>query len=475
MKEKIKKFDYIILGQGSAAFAAAIKANELGIKTAMIGSNATDGAVLGGTCINVGCVPSKRLITISTFLDELKKMRYSGLNYNIGKLDYAKIIEEKDSLVEDLRVEKYKNVLKGLKNVTFINKIGTFIDANTIKAGDMLIKSEHILIATGARAAIPHIKGIEKIKYLTNEEALSMKKLPKSLIVVGGRALGLEFAQLFTGFGVKVTLLQRSETIIPNWEPEISAYLTKYLKESGIKIVTNATLVEINSKDGLKRITVNVQGNKTTFNAEEILFATGRIANIEKLNLNAAGVKLNEKNFIKVDKTLKTTAGNIYAAGDVTGEPMLETLAAKEGNTATSNIFENANKSINLKEIPSAIFTYPEAAMVGMTEDEVIKNKIKCNCSPMEFKFVAKSAIIGDKRGIVKIVIDNKTKKILGVHILAPHAADLIHEGTLAVKFGLTIDDIVDTVHVFPTLSEGLKLAAMAFYEDISKLSCCSV
>ncbi len=475
MKGIIKEFDYVILGQGSAAFAAAIKANELGIKTAMIGHNATAGAVLGGTCINVGCVPSKRLITVSTFLDELKKRRYGGLNYNIGKLDYAKVIEENSRLVEDLRAEKYKNVLKELKNVTFINRIGSFVDANTIKAGDVIIKSKHILIATGARAAIPQIKGIEKIKYLTNEEALSMKKLPKSIIVVGGRALGLEFAQLFAGFGVKVTLLQRSETIIPNWEPEISTYLTKYLEEIGIEIVTNATLVEISSRNGLKSITANIQGNKTIFNAEEILFATGRIANVEKLNLGAAGVQLNEKGFIKIDKRLKTTANDIYAAGDVTGEPMLETLAAKEGNTATSNIFENANKAINLNEIPSAIFTYPEAAMVGMTEEEVMKNKIRCNCSPLEFKFVAKSAIIGDKRGIVKIVIDNKTKKILGAHILAPHAADLIHEGTLAVKFGLTIDDIIDTVHVFPTLSEGLKLAAMSFYEDISKLSCCSV
>ena len=322
---------------------------------------------------------------------------------------------------------------------------------------------------------IPRIKGIEKVDYLTNEEALSIDKLPESLIVVGGRALGLEFAQLFAGLGVRVTLLQRSERIIPNWEPEVSSHLAEYLKESGVDIVTDATLVGIDSRNGLKSITARVKETETVFDAEEILFATGRTANVEKLNLNAAGVQLNERNFIKVDKTLKTTAGSIYAAGDVTGEPMLETLAAKEGNTATTNIFENANKTINMNEVPSAIFTYPEAAMVGMTEEQVIENRIKCSCSPVEFKFVAKAAIIGDTRGLAKIVIDSETKRILGVHILAPHAADLIHEGVLAVKFGLTIDDIIDTVHVFPTLSEGLKLAAQAFYGDISKLSCCTV
>ncbi len=441
----------------------------------MVGRGATKGAVLGGTCINVGCVPSKRLITVSTFIEELRKKRYSGLDYTVGKPDYAKIVKEKDRIVNDLRAEKYKDVLESMENVTFVDETGTFIDANTIKAGAKEIRAKHILIATGAKAAIPQIKGIEKAKYLTNEEALSMDYLPESLIVVGGRALGLEFAQLFARFGVKVTLLQRSDRIIPNWEPEMSSYLTKYLKESGVEIVTNAALSKISYRNGAKSITAMVNGKEAVFDAEEILFATGRTANTEKLNLEASGVQLNERNFIKVDKSLKTTSENIYAAGDVTGEPMLETLAAKEGNTATSNIFENANKTINTNEIPSAIFTYPEAAMVGMTEEQVIKNRIKCSCSPVEFKFVAKAAIIGDTRGIVKIVIDSKTKKILGVHILAPHAADLIHEGVLAVKFGLTIDDIIDTVHVFPTLSEGFKLAAQAFYEDISKLSCCTI
>ncbi len=441
----------------------------------MIGGGATSGAVLGGTCINVGCVPSKRLITVSTFMEELRKRRYAGLDYTIGKPDYAKIIKEKNEMVDSLRNEKYKEVLDGMENVTFMKGIGTFIDADTVRVGSREIKSKHILIATGARSAVPEIKGIEKINYLTNEEALSMDKLPESLIVVGGRALGLEFAQLFARLGVSVTLLQRSGRIIPNWEPELSSHLAQYMEESGVKIITNAALIGIRSGGGLKSITARVKEVETAFDAEEVLFATGRTANVERLNLNAAGVELNERNFIKVDKTLKTTARSIYAAGDVTGEPMLETLAAKEGNVATSNIFENANKAINLNEVPSAIFTYPEAAMVGMTEEQVIKNRIRCSCSPVEFRFVAKAAIIGDTRGLAKIVIDNKTKKILGVHIIAPHAAELIHEGVLAVKFGLTIDDIIDTVHVFPTLSEGMKLAAQAFYDDISKLSCCTV
>ncbi len=440
----------------------------------MIGKNATKGAILGGTCINVGCVPSKRLITVSAFVAENRKGRFSGADYRQGKLDYAKVVAEKDQLVNELRDEKYKNVLKNLENVTYINETGSFADKNVIKAGATEVGAKNILIATGAKASVPAIKGIEKAKYLTNEEALSLKKLPDSLIVVGGRALGLEFAQLFASFGVKVTLLQRSPKIIPNWEPEVSEYLARYLTEDGIRIVTNATPVSISTGNTLKEITAQVDGRETTFEANEVLFATGRSANIESLNLNAAGVQLNERNFVKVDRKLKTTSNNIYAAGDVTGEPMLETLAAKEGNVATSNIFEKAGREININEVPSAIFTYPEAAMVGLTEEQVIKRGVRCSCSPVKFELVAKAAITGDTRGVIKIVIDNKTKKIIGVHILAPHAADLIHEGVLAVKFGLTIDDIIDTVHIFPTLSEGFKLAAQSFYNDLHNLSCCT-
>ncbi len=465
----------MILGHGSAAFAAAIKADSLGIKAAMIGNNATEGAILGGTCINVGCVPSKRLIAASSFVEDLNRRRFAGINYTMGKLDYAEIVEAKTRLIDALRKEKYRNVLENLENVTYINETASFTDKNTIKAGKNTLHAKNILIATGARASVPPIMGIEKAAYLTNEEALSLKELPESIIVIGGRAIGLEFAQMFANFGVKVTLLQRSERIIPNWEPELSSHLTSYLKASGVKIVTSATPTGIVTSKRHKTITALVNGMNATFEAEEVLFATGRRANTGDLNLSAAEVQLDEKGFIKVDKNMKTTTDGIYAAGDVTGEPMLETLAAKEGNIATANIFQKAKKEININEVPSAIFTYPEAAMVGLTEEQVVKSGIRCACSPLELKLVPKARIIGDQRGLVKIVIDNKTKRILGVHMLAPHAADMIHEGVLAVKFRLTIDDIIDTVHVFPTLSEGFKLSAQSFYEDVSKLSCCTV
>ena len=205
-----------------------------------------------------------------------------------------------------------------------------------------------------------------------------------------------------------------------------------------------------------------------------MLLATGRKPNTDFLHPENAGVKLDERGFVRVNSEMQTTASSVWAAGDVIGEPMLEAIAAKEGSVAVNNAFNQEKRKINFKEVPSAVFTYPEVARVGYMDAEASGKGIKCNCSVLALEQVPKSRIMGDTRGLIKLVLNRETKKIIGAHILAPHAADLIHEGVMAVKFGLTIDDIIDTVHVFPTLSEGIKLAAQSFYKDISKMSCCT-
>ena len=470
----MEEYEYAIVGQGAAAFAAALKADEAGIKTVMIGKNETRGAVLGGTCVNVGCVPSKRLITVGNFLDKINKNRFDGLYYSTKVENFNKIMQDKEFLVGSMRFSKYQKVLGKLKNVKYINGFASFKDKNTLIVNGKEIKARRILIATGARAKIPEISGIEKVKYLTNEEALSMKRLPKSIIIIGGRALGLEFAEMFAHFNVKVTLLQRSERILPNWEPEVSYYLEQYLKEEGVNIITNAKIDKVSKSEKAVKVHFSVKGKEQDVNAEEILLATGRTPNIEKLNLNNVGIKLNEFGFIKTDKYMETSIKGIYAAGDVTGEPMLEALAAAEGNKATVNAFSDKKLAIELNSVPSAVFTFPEAARVGLTDEEANRKGIKCACRPVMFKDLAKAGIIKDTRGLIKMVIDSKTKRILGVEIVGENAADLIHEAVLAVKFKLTIDDIIDTVHMFPTLSEIMKLGALSFYHNVEDLSCCS-
>ena len=470
----MEEYEYVVIGQGAAAFAAAIKADELGIKTVMIGKNETNGTLLGGTCVNVGCVPSKRLITVGNFLDKINKSRFNGLYYSAKIENFSKIMQDKEFLVGSMRFSKYQKVLGKLKNVTYINGFASFVDKNTLKVNGKEIKAKKILIATGARAKIPEINGIEKVSYLTNEDALSLKKLPKSMVIIGGRALGLEFAEMFSHFGVKVTLLQRSDRILPNWEPEVSYYLEQYLRDEGINIITNVKIDKVLESNGIVKVCFSAKERKQEIKAEKILLATGRTPNIEKLNLTAAGIKLNEEGFIKIDKYMKTSVNGIYAAGDVTGEPMLEALAAAEGNKATVNAFSSEKLSIDLNSVPSAVFTFPEAARVGLTDKEANNKGIKCACRPVMFKDLAKAGIIKDTRGLIKMVINAKTRRLLGAEIVGENAADLIHEAVLAVKFKLTIDDIIDTVHIFPTLSEIIKLGALSFYHNVEDLSCCS-
>ena len=470
----MKKYDFIILGQGSAAFAAAIKANYLGIKTAMVGGNATKGTVIGGTCVNVGCMPSKNLITVANTFYHAINNSFKGIKYEKGKLNFKEIIAQKNAMVEKFRKEKYADVVKELKNVAYINGKGSFISKNQVKVESEILEGKKFLIAVGAKTFIPQIKGIDSIDYLTNEEALSLKAPPKSLCILGAGTLSLEFAQLYSHFGTKVTVLQRGERILSNAEPEISDNLRKYLEEEGIKIITEVNVNSVKKIGKNKVINIIHNGKTLNIECEHFLIATGRTPNTENLGLDKIEVKTDKKGFIVVNDEMQTSNSNIWAAGDVIGEPMLETIAAKEGAVAVENAFTKNKKKIDFTEVPRAVFTYPEAASVGLTDAEANAKGIKCICRVLPFDLVPKAHVIGDTRGVIKIVMQKDNKRIVGIHILSPHAADIIHEATLAVKFKLTIDDIIDTVHVFPTLSEAIKLAAQSFYKDISKLSCCT-
>lgn len=277
---------------------------------------------------------------------------------------------------------------------------------------------------------------------------------------------------MYAHFGTKVTVLQRSPRILPEDEPEVSKELTKCLRDEGINIYTRVQIEELDEKNGTKIVKCRVEGKERKFEAEQILMATGRKPNTEDMGLEEAGAET-EKGFVKINEYLQTTNPNIYSAGDCASSIMLETLAAKMGNIAVRNAFENAKLTLNLMEIPSVIFTNPQVARVGYTEEEYSAKTKACACRTISMSPVPKAHIINDTRGVIKMVIDPNTLKIVGVHMVSPQAAETIHKATLAIKFGLTIDDIIETVHVFPTLSESIKLVAQSFRRDVSKLSCC--
>jgi mercuric reductase len=464
------KYDLIIIGGGAAAFSAAIKANGHGIKTAMI-----ERAALGGTCVNVGCIPSKNLLGAGEILHSAKNPPYPSVLPCDSDFDFVKTIESKNALVKGLREQKYYDVLQSLEHVNLLEASASFVSPNIVKVNDKFFKADKFIIATGSSPSIPRFKGIENVQYLTNNEALALKEKPSSMIVVGGRALGLEFAQMYTRFGTQVTVLQRSDRIIPDHEPEISQGLHHYLTEEGIDIVTGVNVQEVWQKNGSKFVKASINGKERVFEAEQLLMATGRRPNTADLHLENAGVKVRDDAAIVVNSKMRTSAPHIWAGGDVVGEPMLETMAAKAGATAAENALTGSHKKIDLLSVPSAIFTSPQVASVGMTEEQMMNKYGYCSCRTLLMKDVPKALTVNNTKGLIKMAVDpKKNNRIVGVHILASIAADMIHEAVMAVKYRLTVDDIIDTVHVFPTMSEAIKLVATSFKQDISKLSCCA-
>lgn len=463
----VERFSLVIIGGGSAGFAAATKADDLELKTALI----NDG-FLGGTCVNVGCVPSKYLLEVARHLRQAQDPVFDGISIEKVEFSFKKTMQEKDRLVEKLRQSNYVQVIDYLSNVTLIEGKAKLVGNRVVRVGERVLEADKIILAVGAQPYTPPFDGIAEVDYLTSSELLELKELPESLIVIGGRAVGLELGQLLHRFGSEVTILQRSERILPEQEPEIAEMLQGYLIDEGIDIQTGVTVIKLGQDGHVKLVEVEINGVKKVFSGTHLLMATGRRPVLSGLGLESEGIETID-GFIQTDKHLQTSNPDVYAAGDCVSKIQLETLAARMGNVAVRNAFEAADVTINVNHFPRAVFTDPQAAMVGYTEEEFSSMMGYCSCQSVEMKYVPKAQIIKDTRGIVKVGMDNKTNKLVGGQILSYNASELIHELTLAVQYGLTIDDIIGMAHVFPTMSEAVKKANQAYYRDITTMSCC--
>ena len=462
-------FDFVILGGGAAGFAAAVQASKAGALTALV-----ERSKLGGTCVNVGCVPSKHLIAAAEAYHRARHSPFAAISGETW-LDVQALVGQKEAVVAALQRRKYEDVLSGLQGVELLRGDAAFVSREAVSVGGRRIEARRFLIATGSSPSVPDVPGLRDAGYLTNVEALQPEAIPEALLVIGGRALGLEFAQLYARLGSSVTLLQRSSRILPDEEPEISAALTRYLTEEGVEIVTGAVPARVDVHGGKRVVRASIEGQESAFEADVLLAATGRHPNTAGLGLDQAGVATGPDGEVLVDERMKTTAEHVFAAGDVTGPPMLETAAARQGFVAAVNALTPRQMSWDFTAVPHAVFTDPQVASVGLTEARMMRKLGVCACRTLPMEAVPKANVVGDTRGLVKMVIHPETRKILGVHMLSPLAADVIHEAVLAVKFGLTVDDILDTVHVFPTHSEALKLAALSFTEDVGRLPCCAL
>lgn len=474
---KLKKFDLVILGRGAAAFSAAIKASEMSSGQMSIAMTGT--GPLGGTCVNVGCVPSKYLLEASHAVFNPSHPRIAGIRGTNVDHEFSEIMRGLRSYVDHARDAKYAQVIENYNNVTLFQGLGRFVDNKTVSIHDGtgkqigLVSGQNILIATGSRPTIPNIDGLKETGFLTSDSIWNISQLPDSVAIIGGGAIGLEIGQALLHLGAKVTVIEALDSLMPQTEPEIGSGIMKRLEEEGMKFHLRARVNSVKKSEGGKTLSVNTHKGTENIEVKEIIVATGRIPNTEYLNLNAAGVSTDKRGLIITSDTMKTTAPGIYAAGDCVSKRMfLETLAAREGVIAVSNMFGDEMK-VDYESATWAVFTSPQIAGVGMTESEFSKKNGACSCRVFSLANLTKASIMGETDGVIKIIVDPENNSVVGMHIMAPNATDIITEGAYAIKNRFTIDDIISTSHIFPSISEGVKLAAQSFIRDLSKMACC--
>lgn len=463
------EFDLVIVGGGSAAFAAAIKGADLDARVAMV-----EGGILGGTCVNVGCVPSKTLIRAAEARHRRAHHPFAGIPTGDGPADWSQVRNQKDALVNQLRQVKYRDLLRSYDAVTLFEQRAVLSTPRDIRLADgTTLRAGKLLVATGAGPLAPPIPGLAEAGFLDNVSAMALERLPDSLLVIGAGFVAVELGQMFARLGVAVTILARQNRVLSKEDPEIGLGLTEYLREEGIDVRTEITVERVD-RAGRYRVQISRNGQAEVLEADQLLVAAGRRANTKGFGLEAIGVVLGNKGEIVVDDHLETNVLGVYAAGDVVGEPMFVYVAAYDGALAAENALTGNTRRLDLTAVPGVTFTDPAVASVGLTEAEARAGGIEPLVSRLPMEHVARSLAAHDTRGFVKLVADPVTRKILGAQILASEAGEMITEPALAVKFGLTIEDITSTFHPYLTLSEGIKLAAQTFDKDVGKLSCCA-
>lgn len=461
-------YDLIVIGAGSAGFSAAITAAEQGARVALIGYG-----TIGGTCVNVGCVPSKTMIRAAEALHgALAASRFQGITGEAKISDWSALIADKDDLVTTLRNKKYIDLLSAYEAIDYIEGAARITDDGVI-VGDRHISADKTIIATGSSVSIPQIPGIDETPYLTSTTALELEQLPKSLMVVGGGYIGCELAQMFARAGTKVTIVTRSR-LLPEAEPEISDALTQYFEAEGIEVRRGLKYVRAEKSDKGVSLTISVDGQEERLNAEHLLLTIGRTANTGSLDLEEAGIETLPNGGVAVDERMRTSKPGVYAAGDVTGRDQFvymaaygAKLAAKNALNSNSHVYENA-------AMPWVVFSDPQVAGAGLSESQAKAAGFNVKTSIAPLDQVPRALAARDTRGLIKLVADSETDRLLGAQLLAPEGADSIQTIVLALKYNMTATELGETIFPYLTTIEGLKLAAQGFGKDVTKLSCCA-
>ena len=455
------KFQAVVIGGGPGGYVCAIRLAQLGFKTACIESRGS----LGGTCLNVGCIPSKSLLNLSEEFHNAQSLSNKGIEIGEVKLNLSKMMKNKDKAVTILT--KGVEFLLKKNKVTYFKGTGSFKSKNDIVIKDndnkeTIIQTENTIIATGSvPVSLPGVEIDEKV-IVSSTGALKLEQVPKKMVVVGGGYIGLEMGSVWSRLGSEVHVVEFLDHITPGMDKEISSEFMKILKKQGINFHMQHKVEKIKKNNNNAIVsTLNENGTKKDFECDVVLISVGRKPNTEGLNLQKIGVELDEKKRVKTDKNFKTNQNNIYAIGDVISGPMLAHKAEDEGIAVAENIAGQSGH-VNYDTIPGVIYTSPEVASIGKTEEQLKELKINYKTGKFSFMANSRAKAIDDTEGFVKILADEKTDQVLGAHLIGPHAGELIAEIGVAMEFGASSEDIARTCHAHPTFSEAVKEAALS-------------
>jgi mercuric reductase len=469
--------DLAVIGSGAAAFAAAITARGAGHSVVMV-----ERADVGGTCVNTGCVPSKALLAAAAARHSAATGPFPGIATQAGPVDMAALTGGKDDLVAGMRTEKYTGLAAGYgwQIIAGTARFAGTADAPRLavdlnEGGSTAIEARHYLAATGSAPWIPPVPGLEEAGYLTSATAMELTELPESMAVIGGNAVGLELGQMFTRLGTRVTIIEALDRLAPFDDLEISAAIADVLGDEGTGIITAATVTGARA-DGTSRSvqTQTAAGGERELACGHILVAAGRRPVSAGLNLPAVGVRTGGRGEIITDARQRTGNPRIWAAGDATGGPPYVYTAAAQGSAAAANALFHAEREVDYTALPRVTFTSPAIASAGLTEAELARSGVACDCRVLPLDAVPRAIVNRDTRGVVKLVVEAATGRVRGVHAVADGAGEIITAGVYAIRAGMTVEDLAGTWAPYLTMPEALRLAAQSFSRDVTRLSCCA-
>ena len=451
----VEQFDIAIIGAGVGGYVAAIRAAQLGARVALI-----ERERVGGVCLNWGCIPTKAMVSSIELLLELERAEEFGIIVAEPAFDFARMMSRKDGVVERL-VSGVESLLQ-MHKVDVISGVGEFVSPTQVKVNGESpreIEAQKLIIATGSKPAMPPVPGLDLPGVVTSNEVVSLKEPPDNLVIVGGGVIGVEFASIFNALGTKVTIVEMLPSVLTTVDEELARRHQQVLRRQGVDVHTKSPLKEVRQRDGGLEVVYEEPTGEGAVVADMVLIATGRVPHTDGLNLEKIGVKV-DRGAIAVNEHMSTNVPGVYAIGDVAGGFMLAHMASREGEVAAEHAL-GRESSMDYRAVPNCVFTMPEIAGVGLTEQEAKASGIPYKKSRFPFTASGRALAMGQTAGMVKMICHEDTGQVLGLHIMGPHATDLIAEGALAVRSGATADDIVQTIHAHPTLPEAVREAAM--------------